>query len=140
MACAGQLGGRGYQQAAQGRPGPVPNPNGGKATSDSEEARPIRAAHRPVQAGLLQLTDLGREFLDLPDAAQLGFVFAAWARALWSTALAPLAMLGAVDIPASMRPTPAWFALTSTAPALVAAAAAMTGPEPPPSLATATRN
>ena len=31
-----------------------------------------------AEAGLLQLTDLGREFLDLPDAAQLGFVFAAW--------------------------------------------------------------
>ena len=29
-------------------------------------------------AGLLQLSPLGREFLDLPDAAQLGFVFAAW--------------------------------------------------------------
>ena len=31
-----------------------------------------------AEAGLLQLTPLGREFLDLPDAAQLGFVFAAW--------------------------------------------------------------
>ena len=31
-----------------------------------------------AEAGLLQLTDLGREFLDLPEAAQLGFVFAAW--------------------------------------------------------------
>src|SRR4029453_4933192 len=29
-----------------------------------------------ADAGLLQLTPLGREFLDLPDAAQLGFVFA----------------------------------------------------------------
>jgi hypothetical protein len=31
-----------------------------------------------ADAGMLQLTELGREFLDLPDAAQLGFVFAAW--------------------------------------------------------------
>ena len=31
-----------------------------------------------TEAGLLQLSPLGREFLDLPDAAQLGFVFAAW--------------------------------------------------------------
>ncbi|HET7517275.1 MAG TPA: hypothetical protein VFN05_06200, partial [Actinomycetes bacterium] len=52
----------------------------------------------------------------------------------------PLAMLGAIDIPARITPTPAWFALTGTTPALVAAAAAMTGPEPPPSLASATRN
>jgi len=124
-----------------------------------------------AEGGLLQLTDLGREFLDLPDAAQLGFVFAAWwegvdwgdwapraelgrllwherdtliqelaglppgqvdlagfarrfgalvahrwpsmlaaadpaewRQALWSTALAPLAMLGALDIPARMSP------------------------------------
>jgi hypothetical protein len=28
--------------------------------------------------GALRLTPLGREFLDLPAAAQLGFVFAAW--------------------------------------------------------------
>ena len=35
---------------------------------------------------------------------------------------------------------PAWMALTSTAPALVTAAAAMTGPEPPPALASATQN
>ena len=160
-----------------------------------------------AEGGLLQLTDLGREFLDLPDAAQLGFVFAAWwegvdwgdwapraelgrllwherdtlvqelaglppgqvdlagfarrfralvahrwpsmlaaadpaewRQALWSTALAPLAMLGALDIPARMSPSPAWFALTGTAPALVAAAAAMCGPEPPASLAAATQN
>jgi hypothetical protein len=160
-----------------------------------------------AQAGLLQLTPLGREFLDLPDAAQLGFVFAAWwegvdwgqwavrpelgrllwherdtllqelaglppgqvdlagfarrfralvthrwpsvlaapdpaewRQALWSTALAPLAMLGALDIPAALSPTPAWFALTTTAPALVAAAAAMSGPEPPTSLTSATAN
>ena len=31
-----------------------------------------------AEGGLLQLTELGYEFLDLPDAAQLGFVFAAW--------------------------------------------------------------
>jgi hypothetical protein len=49
-------------------------------------------------------------------------------------------MLGAIDIPARTSPTPAWFALTGTAPALVAAAAAMSGPEPPPSLASATAN
>ena len=63
-----------------------------------------------------------------------------WRQALWATALAPLAMLGAVDVPARMSPTPAWFALTSTAPALVAAAAAMAGPEPPPPFTAATAN
>jgi hypothetical protein len=160
-----------------------------------------------AEAGMLQLTDLGREFLNLPDAAQLGFVFAAWwegvdwgqwaprpelgrlfwherdvllqelsglppgqvdlagfarrfralvghrwpsvaaaadpaewRQALWSTALAPLAMLGAVDVPARLTPNPAWFALTGTAPALVAAATAMSGPEPSASLAAATQN
>ena len=158
-----------------------------------------------AEAGLLQLTDLGHEFLDLPEAAQL--VFAAWwegvdwgdwapqpelghllwherdsllqelaglppgqvdlgdfarrfralvghrwpsmvaatdpadwRQALWATALAPLAMLGAVDVPARMSPSPDWFAVTDTAPALVAAAAAMSGPEPPASLAAATQN
>jgi hypothetical protein len=65
---------------------------------------------------------------------------AEWRQALWSTALAPLAMLGALDIPARLSPSPAWFALTGTAPALVAAAAAMSGPEPPASLAAATTN
>jgi hypothetical protein len=160
-----------------------------------------------TEAGVLRLTPLGHEFLDLPDAAQLGFVFAAWwegvdwaqwaprpelgqllwherdallqelsglppgqvdlhdfarrfrvlvghrwpsvvaaadpaewRQALWSTALAPLAMLGALDVPARLAPTPAWFALTGTAPALVAAATAMAGPDPAPSLATATAN
>jgi hypothetical protein len=39
-----------------------------------------------------------------------------------------------------MSPSPAWFALTGTAPALVAAAAAMSGPEPPASLASAGAN
>jgi hypothetical protein len=157
--------------------------------------------------GALRLTALGREFLDLPAAAQLGFVFAAWwegvdwgqwaptaelgrllwhereallqelaglpegqvdldsfarrfralvghrwpavatnadvaawRRALWSAALAPLAMLGAVDVPALLAPTPAWFAVTATAPALLAAATAMTGPEAPPALAVSAAN
>jgi hypothetical protein len=160
-----------------------------------------------AETGVLRLTPLGAEFLDLPDAAQLGFVFASWwegvdwgdwaprpelgrllwherdtllqelsglppgqvdladfarrlrvlvahrwpsvvaatdpadwRQALWSTALAPLAMLGALDLPARMSPSPAWFAPTATAPALIAAAAAMAGPEPPPSLAGATTN
>ena len=48
-------------------------------------------------------------------------------------------MLGAVDIPARMSPSPAWFALTGTTPALLAAAA-MSGPEPPAVLAAATAN
>jgi hypothetical protein len=39
-------------------------------------------------------------------------------------------MLGALDVPARMSPSPAWFALTGTAPALLAAAAAMCGPSP----------
>ena len=63
-----------------------------------------------------------------------------WRQALWASALAPLAMLGALDVPARMSPSPAWFALTGTAPALVAAAAAMAGPEPPAALAAATLN
>jgi hypothetical protein len=149
--------------------------------------------------GALRLTPLGREFLDLPAAAQLGFVFAAWwegvdwgqwaptpelgrllwheraallqelaglpegqvalegfarrfralvghrwpavtanaavadwGRALWSTALAPLAMLGAVEVPVPLPPTPEWFAVTATTPALLAAATAMSGPATPP--------
>ena len=41
-----------------------------------------------ADAGMLQLTELGREFLDLPDAAQLGFVFAAWWEGVdWATGL-----------------------------------------------------
>jgi hypothetical protein len=52
----------------------------------------------------------------------------------------PLAMLGAIDIPARMSPSPAWFALTGATPALLAAAAAMSGPEPPAVLAAATQN
>jgi hypothetical protein len=62
-----------------------------------------------------------------------------WRQALWASALAPLAMLGALDVPARMSPSPAWFALTGTAPALLAAAA-MAGPEAPASLAVAARN
>jgi hypothetical protein len=49
-------------------------------------------------------------------------------------------MLGAIDVPARMSPSPSWFALTGTAPALVAAAAAMSGPEPPASLGAAAQN
>jgi hypothetical protein len=157
--------------------------------------------------GALRLTALGREFLDLPAAAQLGFVFAAWwegvdwghwaptaelgrllwherdtllqelaglpegqvelggfarrfralvghrwpavtaragvadwARALWATALAPLAMLGAVDVPERLAPAPAWFAVTATTPALLAAATAMAGPHSPPSLGISASN
>jgi hypothetical protein len=159
-----------------------------------------------ADAGLLQLTPLGREFLDLPDAAQLGFVFAAWwegvdwgdwaprselGRLLWherDALLQELAGLppGQVDLAGFARrfralvahrwpsilmaadpasgvrpsgrppwppghagrprrpgphvPSPSWFALTGTAPALVAAAAAMSGPELPPSLAAAAAN
>jgi hypothetical protein len=65
---------------------------------------------------------------------------AEWRQALWASALAPLAMLGALDVPARMSPSPDWFALTGTAPALLAAAAAMSGPEPAPSLASAIAN
>jgi hypothetical protein len=65
---------------------------------------------------------------------------AEWRQALWSTALAPLAMLGALDVPARLAPTPAWFALTDTTPALIAAAVAMSGMEPPASLAAAGAN
>jgi hypothetical protein len=160
-----------------------------------------------AQSGLLQLTELGREFLDLPPAAQLGFVFAAWwegvdwgqwapspelgrllwherdallqelaglppgqvnlddfarrfrvlvghrwpavaatadqadwRQAIWSAALAPLAMLGAVDVPEPLAPNPTWFALTGTAPALVAAAAAMAGPDVPAALVSSADN
>jgi hypothetical protein len=65
---------------------------------------------------------------------------AEWGRALWSTALAPLAMLGAVEVPAPLVPTPAWFAVTATTPALLAAATAMAGPGVPPSLAVSAAN
>jgi hypothetical protein len=65
---------------------------------------------------------------------------AEWGRALWSTALAPLAMLGAVEVPAPLSPTPGWFAVTATAPALLAAATAMDGPEAPPALAASAAN
>jgi hypothetical protein len=50
-------------------------------------------------------------------AVTAGAGVADWARALWATALAPLAMLGAVDVPARL-----------------AAATAMAGPHAPPSL------
>jgi hypothetical protein len=146
--------------------------------------------------GALRLTALGREFLDLPAAAQLGFVFAAWwegvdwgqwahspelgrllwheraallqelaglpdgqvdlegfARrfralvghrwpavtanagvaewggALWSTALAPLAMLGALEVPGALTTEPPeWFALTDAAAELLWAAASIGAP------------
>jgi hypothetical protein len=39
-----------------------------------------------------------------------------------------------------MSPSPEWFALAGTAPALLAAAAAMSGPEPPAALAAAIAN
>jgi hypothetical protein len=114
----------------------------------------------------------------LCDAAQLGFVFAAWwegvdwgdwapraelGRLLWherDTLLQELAGLppGQVELAGFARRFRALIghhwpaalaaadpgewrqALWSTALALVAAAAAMTGPEPPPSLAAATAN
>ena len=156
----------------------------------------------------LRLSALGREFLGLPAAAQLGFVFAAWWEgidwgewapraelgrllwherdvlvqelaglpdgraelasftdrllalvghrwpgaaalatpaewrgALWGTALAPLAMLGALEASApDGEPTPGWFALTESAPALLAAAVAMGGDQVPPALAAAGSN
>ena len=65
---------------------------------------------------------------------------AEWGRALWSTALAPLAMLGAVEVPAPLAPTPEWFAVTDTTPALLAAATAMADPGAPPALAVAANN
>ena len=87
-----------------------------------------------TEAGLLRLSPLGHEFLDLPDAAQLGFVFAAW----WEGSTG-----------ATGPPWPCWAPSTSrpachrsrpgspspAPPALLAAAAAMAEPEPPPSLA-----
>jgi len=134
-----------------------------------------------AESGLLQLTELGREFLDLPDAAQLGFVFAAWwegvdwgqwaaqpelGRLLWherDTLLQELAGLppGQVDLadfarrlrvlvghrwpsvvaaadPADWRQA-LWA--TALAPlAMLGAAAAMAGPEPPPPFTAATAN
>jgi hypothetical protein len=159
-----------------------------------------------AEGGLLQLTDLGREFLDLPDAAQLGFVFAAWwegvdwgdwapraelGRLLWherDTLIQELAGLppGQVDLAGFARRFGAlvahrWPSMLAAAdpaewrqalvdrpgpsghagrprhpgphvalaglvrphrhrPALIAAAAAMCGPEPPASLAAATQN
>jgi hypothetical protein len=94
--------------------------------------------------GQVELAGVARRFRALTGHHWPSMLAAAdpdeWRQALWSTALAPLAMLGAINIPARIAPNPAWFALTGTAPALVAAAAAMTGPEPPPSLASATQN
>jgi len=55
---------------------------------------------------MLQLTELGREFL----------------------------------VPARMSPSPAWFALTGTAPALVAGGRRHVGPRAPASLAVTTQN
>jgi hypothetical protein len=99
----------------------------GGLTDDGPDG--LALARRPT--GLLRsLCDAGRL-----TEAEGGLL--QWRQALWSTALAPLAMLGAIDIPARMSPSPAWFARTGTAPALVAAAAAMCGPEPPASLAVA---
>jgi DNA recombination protein RmuC len=76
------------------------------------------------------LTEDVREFLDLPDAAQLGFVFAAGGKASTGATGRRVPSWGAFDIPARMSPSPAWFALTGTTPALIAAAA-MSGSRAP---------
>ena len=93
--------------------------------------------------GQVDLAGFARRFRALVAHCWPSILMAAdpaeWRQALWSTALAPLAMLGALDVPARMSPSPSWFALTGTAPALVAAAA-MSGPELPPSLAAAAAN
>src|SRR4029453_11493319 len=115
-----------------GRPAPRP-------------ARPGRLRHAlpgpcpPPLAGLppgqVPLPCFAGPFRALPSHRWPSILAAAdpaeWRQALWSTALAPLAMLGAIDIPARMSPSPAWFALTVTAPALVAAGAASRRPAPP---------
>src|SRR4029453_14296475 len=104
---------------------------------------PAPGAGRPAP-GQVDLAGFARRFRALASHRWPSILAAAdpaeWRQALWSTALAPLAMLGAIDIPARMSPSPNWFALTATAPALVAAAAAMAGPEPPAALAAATQN
>jgi hypothetical protein len=106
-----------------------------------------------TEAGLLRLSPLGREFLDLPDAAQLGFVFAAWweggdwapqaelGRLLWherDSLLQELAGLppGQVELAGFARRFRVlvghrwpWMLV-----------GAMAGPEPPPSPAAADQN
>jgi hypothetical protein len=102
------------------------------------------------------LTDDVREFLDLPDAAQLGFVFAAWWEGVDWGDWAPQAELGRVlwherdTLLQELAGLPPGQQLAGFArrfrvlvghrwPSMLAAAA-MSGPEPPPSLAVATAN
>ena len=97
-----------------------------------------------MPSGQVELAGFARRFRVLVGHRWPSMLAAAdqadWRQALWASALAPLAMLGALDVPARMSPSPTWFALTGTAPALLAAAAAMCGPEAPASLAASSRN
>jgi len=64
-----------------------------------------------------------------------------WWRELWATALAPLAMLGALDIPGDVTTEPpAWFGVNDASGELLAAAMAISGPVTSRALAPATRN
>lgn len=52
-----------------------------------------------------------------------------WRREVWATALAPLAMLGALEVPGRLTTEPPeWFALTESSPDLLSAAAAIGTP------------
>jgi hypothetical protein len=53
-----------------------------------------------------------------------------WRRELWSTALAPLAMLGALDVPGSVTAgPPPWFSVNDASGELLGAAVAISGPD-----------
>jgi hypothetical protein len=69
--------------AVPGRRGPR-RPGPGQTTDHPAALAVRRRPAHEAEGGLLQLTPLGREFLDLPDAAQLGFVFAScWVGVDW---------------------------------------------------------
>jgi hypothetical protein len=55
----------------------------------------------------------------------------AWRRELWATALAPLAMLGAIDVPDPVTADPPrWFSVNDASGELLRAAVAISGPDP----------
>jgi hypothetical protein len=64
-----------------------------------------------------------------------------WRREVWATALAPLAMLGALDVPGELTvEPPPWFAATPSSSELLAAAAAISQPTAPNLMAAALGN
>ena len=64
-----------------------------------------------------------------------------WRREVWATALAPLAMLGALEVPGTLTAEPpAWFSPTPSSTELLGAAAAISAPHAAVVLATALAN